>query len=197
MMAASKIIVKHFFRPEQKITRRLPVYYPPLASLQELPVDDGGLDLSEKAREERLDLNGYLISHPSSTFFVKISGESSSHLGINPGDLLIVDQTLEVLDGNLIVGSMQESFFTSFIKIKNKQLYLAAEHLHEQDQLITPDLKCTIWGVVSYVIHKPVMKQSPHVKKKLTPVTTEEAAPSDPKSDTPTDQLYHQIPKKN
>jgi DNA polymerase V len=188
MATASKIIIKHFFRPEQKVTRRLPVYHPPLLPMQELSTEENGIGLSEKAREERLDLNGYLISHPSSTFFVKVSGESSSHLGINPGDLLIVDQTLEVLDGNLVVGNMQEAFFTSFIKIKNKQLYLAAEHLHEHDRLITPDLKCTIWGVVSYVIHKPAMKQSSHVKKKLTPAITEEAPSLSPMYDSPTSQ---------
>lgn len=164
MTAASKIIIKHFFRPEQKVVRQLPVYYPP-NPLGLITNDPAEINPSEPKHEDKLDLNGYLISHPSSTFFVKLAGEALPHLGLYPGDLLIIDQTLEVHDGNLVVGAMQEKFFTAFIKIKNRQLYLAGE-AHDSDQLITPDLKCSIWGVVSYVIHKPTMKPSGQSKKK-------------------------------
>lgn len=176
MTTASKIIIKHFFRPEQKVVRQLPVYYPP-NPLDIITNEQGETFTSEQKHEDKLDLNGYLISHPSSTFFVKLAGDALPHLGLAPGDLLIVDQTLEVLDGNLVVGAIQETFFTSFIKIKNKQLYLAGETAHDPDRLITPDLKCTIWGVVSYVIHKPAMKQSTVVKKKAPtqPTTDVEA----------------------
>jgi hypothetical protein len=166
MMAASKIIIKHFFRPENKISRQLPVYYPPQTS--ERAIEDIVMSpVSNDNRDDKLDLNGYLISHPSSTFLVKISGEPSAHLGLSPGDLLIVDQTLEVLDGSMVVGAMNESFFVSFIKIKNKQLYLASEQLHEPDIRIVPELKCSIWGVVSYTIHKPVIKPATYSKKKI------------------------------
>lgn len=189
MTTASKIIIKHFFRPEQKVVRQLPVYYPP-NPLDLVRSETGDITTSMPAskHEEKLDLNGYLISHPSSTFFVKISNEAPPHLGLSPGDLLIIDQTLEVLDGNLVVGVLQETFFTSFIKIKNKQLYLAGENSQDPDRLITPDLKCTIWGVVSYVIHKPAMKQSPHVKKKLPSAITEEPSSPAPINDSPMSQ---------
>ena len=157
----------------------MPVYYPPHAQ-SAMATEQDEQPAPEQKHEEKLDLNGYLISHPSSTFFVKLAGDPLPHLGLAPGDLLIVDQTLEVLDGNLVVGAIQETFFTSFIKIKNKQLYLAGETMHDTDRLITPDLKCSIWGVVSYVIHKPAMKQSNTPKKKTAAAAPSEAA------DTPT-----------
>lgn len=172
MAAPSKIIIKHFFRPEQKVVRQLPVYYPP-SPLGLITNDSGEMSIpSEQKHEDKLDLNGYLISHPSSTFFVKLAGDALPHLGLYPGDLLIIDQTLEVHDGNLVVGVMQEAFFTAFIKIKNKQLYLAGE-LNDPDRLITPDLKCSIWGVVSHVIHKPAMKPSLLPKKKTPHANSE------------------------
>lgn len=173
MTTASKIILKHFFRPEQKVVRVLPVYYPPQPPREPISEPEVTLPTTERRGEDKLDLNGYLISHPSSTFFVKISGEPLPHLGIYSGDLLVVDQTLEVHDGNLIVGVLQESFFASFIKIKNKQLYLAGESAADTDQLITPELKCSIWGVVSYTIHKPTMKPVVHSKKKLASSSSE------------------------
>lgn len=153
----------------------MPVYYPPHTHNVATTEDGEQPAAPEQKHEEKLDLNGYLISHPSSTFFVKLAGDPLPHLGLAPGDLLIVDQTLEVLDGNLVVGAIQDTFFTSFIKIKNKQLYLAGETMHDSDRLITPDLKCSIWGVVSYVIHKPAMKQSNTPKKKTAAPAPSEA----------------------
>ena len=43
-----------------------------------------------------LDLNKYLIRNPSSTFFVRVAGESMKDAGINDGDLLVVDKSVEV-----------------------------------------------------------------------------------------------------
>jgi hypothetical protein len=50
--------------------------------------------------------------------------------------------------------------------MKGKQLFFAAESEENEDIEITPGMKFEMWGVVSYVIHKP---QTP----KIMPVTKE------------------------
>jgi SOS-response transcriptional repressor LexA len=45
--------------------------------------------------ESRIDLNDVLIRHPSSTFFLRVSGESMRDAGILDGDLLVVDRAVE------------------------------------------------------------------------------------------------------
>ena len=39
-----------------------------------------------------IDLNEQLIRHPTSTFFLRVSGHSMSGAGIHNGDLLVVDR---------------------------------------------------------------------------------------------------------
>ncbi|SQH90169.1 Error-prone repair protein UmuD [Salmonella enterica subsp. enterica] len=46
--------------------------------------------------EQRIDLNELLVSHPSSTYFVKATGDSMIEAGINDGDLLVVAIPTEV-----------------------------------------------------------------------------------------------------
>ncbi|MFM7311940.1 MAG: LexA family protein, partial [Cyanobium sp.] len=41
-----------------------------------------------------IDLNEALIRHPSSTFFLRVSGDSMVGAGIQDGDLLVVDRSL-------------------------------------------------------------------------------------------------------
>ena len=62
--------------------------------------------------EENLDLNEYLIAHPSATYFVKVAGYSMVDAGIYPEDILIVDRAIEpahkkiviaIVDGELTV----------------------------------------------------------------------------------------------
>lgn len=43
--------------------------------------------------EKRIDLNELLVSHPSSTYFVKAAGDSMIEAGISDGDLLVVDSS--------------------------------------------------------------------------------------------------------
>ena len=43
--------------------------------------------------EQRIDLNELLVSHPSSTYFVKAAGDSMIEAGISDGDLLVVDSS--------------------------------------------------------------------------------------------------------
>ncbi|EOF5681551.1 translesion error-prone DNA polymerase V autoproteolytic subunit [Salmonella enterica] len=43
--------------------------------------------------EQRIDLNELLVSHPSSTYFVKATGDSMIEAGSSDGDLLVVDSS--------------------------------------------------------------------------------------------------------
>jgi len=54
--------------------------------------------------ETGIDLNEALIRHPSSTFFLRVSGDSMRGAGIQHGDLLIVDRSLEFRSGKICCG---------------------------------------------------------------------------------------------
>ena len=50
-----------------------------------------------------IDLNKHLIKHPSSTFYGRVKGESMKDAGINDGDLLVIDKSLDAKDGNIAI----------------------------------------------------------------------------------------------
>ena len=60
--------------------------------------------------ERRLDLNEHLIRHPSSTFFLRVDGDSMSGAGILTGDLIVVDKALSPRAGAIVVAEVGDEF---------------------------------------------------------------------------------------
>lgn len=76
--------------------------------------------------EQPLDLNKYLIRNPSSTFFVRVAGESMKDAGSNDGDLLVVDKSVEVYDGCIAVSVIDGEFTLKRVRFEKKQDLLVA-----------------------------------------------------------------------
>lgn len=103
--------------------------------------------------ENKLDLNEYLIKHPSATFFIRVSGDSMINAGIFSGDLLIVDRAIEPTNNKIVIAVVDGEFTVKRIKKTNGKLYLIPENPSFKPMEITPELNCEIWGVVTNVIH--------------------------------------------
>ena len=81
-------------RPERR-PLRLPLAGATVAAGFPSPADD--------YIDSGIDLNEVLIRHPSSTFFLRVSGDSMVEAGIQDGDLLVVDRSLEPRPGLIVV----------------------------------------------------------------------------------------------
>jgi len=103
--------------------------------------------------DKKLDLNEYLIKHPSATFFVKVEGESMVGAGINSGDILIVDRSQEARSGKVVVAILNGEFTVKRVVRRRGKLYLLPENSHYQEIEITLDIDFEVWGVVIHVIH--------------------------------------------
>lgn len=133
------------FQPDLTSCVRLPFYLSRVAAGFPSPADD--------YVEKKLDLNEHLVKSPAATFFVRVSGESMTKAGIFHGDLLIVDRSLEVKEGSIIVAILNGEFTVKrFIK-RDGRMLLAAENDAYQPIEIHPDMDFEVWGVVTNVIH--------------------------------------------
>ncbi|HBR15527.1 MAG TPA: peptidase S24 [Candidatus Omnitrophica bacterium] len=103
--------------------------------------------------DKKLDLNEHLIQHPAATFFVKVKGDSMINAGIQSGDILIVDRSLEPRDKRIVVAILNGEFTVKRIQKKNNKLYLVPENDAFPPMEITPAMDFEIWGVVIHVIH--------------------------------------------
>lgn len=104
--------------------------------------------------EEYLDLNKYLISHPSATYFVRVEGNSMINAGVYSGDILIVDRSLEPVNNKIVVAILEGELTVKRLKIKNGKYYLLPENPDYKSLEIEDWMDMTIWGVVTYVIHQ-------------------------------------------
>ena len=100
-----------------------------------------------------LNLNDYLVKHPSSTFYIYVKGDSMIGAGIYDGDLMVVDRSLEPQSNNVIVAVIDGEFTVKRIHKNNKQIYLLPDNKHYKRILIKKDMDFQIWGVVTHSIH--------------------------------------------
>ena len=103
--------------------------------------------------EENIDLNEHLISNPSSTFFLRVKGDSMINAGIKDKDLIIVDKSLIAKPGNIVIAMIDGEFTIKRLSIKNNELYLKAENHNYPDFSFKNHIDVQIWGVVIYSIH--------------------------------------------
>lgn len=108
------------------------------------PADDF-LDIS-------IDLNKELIKNPSATFFGRVNGDSMKDLGIDDGDLLIIDKSLEPKDGKIAVCFIDGEFTLKTIKIEKEFCWLVPANEKYKPIKVTPDNEFIVWGVVKHVI---------------------------------------------
>ncbi len=103
--------------------------------------------------ESRLDLNRYLIKNPPATFFVRVAGDSMIGAGIHPGDLLVVDRSLEPRDKNVVIAALNGELTVKRIRIRRKKIYLEAENEIYASREVSAEADFEVWGVVTNVIH--------------------------------------------
>lgn len=103
--------------------------------------------------EDKLDLNSHLIQHPSATYFVRVTGDSMINAGIHDGDLLIVDRSLDAVDGKIVIAAIDGELTVKRLGSKNKTRYLFAENPRYHPIELKKENDVVIWGVVTRVIH--------------------------------------------
>lgn len=104
--------------------------------------------------EKRLDLNDLIVRHPNATFFVKVEGDSMRDAGIQSGDTLVVDRSIEATHGKIVVAVLNGEFTVKRILIEANGVSLVPENPAYSVIPIHPESDFQVWGVVTYVIHR-------------------------------------------
>ncbi|WP_423149784.1 LexA family protein [Rubrolithibacter danxiaensis] len=102
--------------------------------------------------EERIDLNAYVTKYPHATFYARVEGECMTGSGIFPDDLLVVDRSLKVTNGDVVIGVMDGDFILrTYLKHKGSE-YLMPDNPNFSPIKRTPETQFEIWGVVPYTV---------------------------------------------
>lgn len=104
--------------------------------------------------EQNLDLNEHLIKSPSSTYFMKVDGNSMIDASIYSGDLVIVDKSINAKNDDIVIAVLDGGMTIKRLKIENENYFLLAENKKYPKIKIEKESDFSIWGVVTYIIHK-------------------------------------------
>ena len=99
-----------------------------------------------------IDLNKELIKNPSATFYGKVEGDSMKDAGIDHGDLLIIDKSLEPRNGKIAVCYIDGQFTIKKIKIEKNCCWLLPANENYNPIKVTEENDFIIWGIVIHVI---------------------------------------------
>lgn len=133
------------------------IYTPDLTSHLALPFADQGIQAgfpspAQDYISETIDLNHELIRHPAATFYGRVSGDSMTGDGIEQGDILVIDRSLEPADGDLAVCCVDGEFTLKRIRLSKDQVWLIPSNESFDPILVTADQQFEVWGVVTYTI---------------------------------------------
>ena len=105
-------------------------------------------------KETRISLDRELVRNKEATFYARVSGDSMIGAGLDDGDLLIIDRSLNPENGKIAICLIDGNFTVKRIKKEKNKLFLQPENKKYKKTEIKEENELIIWGIVEYVIKK-------------------------------------------
>jgi len=145
---------------------------PILPPLAEEGIHAGFPSPAQDYMDRCIDLNKELVKHPTATFFGRVVGDSMIEAGVQEGDVLVIDKSLEPKEGDMAVCFVDGEFALKYISfcdpgkksiearkpassynfLDHKELWLLSGNKKYAPIHITEGNDFTVWGVVTYII---------------------------------------------
>lgn len=140
---------------------------PDLSTELRLPYADGGIQAgfpspAQDYISESIDLNREIVTHPAATFYGRVTGDSMINEGIENDDIIVIDRSLEPMDGDLAVCCLDGDFTLKRIRLEVDRVWLIPANESFDPILVTPDNRFEIWGVVTYTIKRSRRQRRPN-----------------------------------
>lgn len=104
--------------------------------------------------ESTINISKELVRNRKTTFCVRVNGQSMVDAGIDDGDLLIVDKSLEPENNNIVLAVINGEYTVKRLYKRGEDLFLQPENKNYDPIKITPYMDFRIWGVVTGLIKK-------------------------------------------
>ena len=122
--------------------------------LVEQGVSAGFPSPADDFKEVRISLDKELVKNKDATFYARVSGDSMIEAGLDDGDLIVIDRSLNPENGKIAVCFIDGDFTVKRIKKEKNKLYLIPENKRYKTIEINEGDELIIWGIVEYVIKK-------------------------------------------
>ena len=123
-------------------------------NLSDSPINAGFPSPAENHMENTMDLNRALVKNPSSTFYARVKGESMINDGVDDGDLLVIDRSVEPYENCLAVCFLDGEFTLKKVRLDGDDLLLVPANEKFKPIRVKKDNDFYVWGVVRYLIKR-------------------------------------------
>ena len=103
--------------------------------------------------ERGIDLNEELIKNKPATYLFRMKGDAMREAGIFDNDVLIVDRSLRLAEGKIIVAVLNGELLVRRFHKNFSSAFLIPENNRFKPINLAEFSDFTVWGVVTYVIH--------------------------------------------
>jgi DNA polymerase V len=136
---------------------KITFFLPDFENTNELPFISGGIKAGFPSPaadfdESKISLDNVLVKNREATFYAKASGNSMIGAGIDDGDIMVIDRSIEPQNNKIAVCFIDGEFTVKRIKAENDCLYLMPENINFKPIKVTEENELIIWGIVTYVI---------------------------------------------
>lgn len=103
---------------------------------------------------QAIDLNRELVKHPAATFYGRVVGDSMIDAGVEDGDILVIDRSLDAQDGDMAVCFVDGEFTLKHLRMHEGGIRLVPANEKYPVIEVGEGMDFKMWGVVTYVIKK-------------------------------------------
>ena len=122
--------------------------------LAEEGVSAGFPSPADDFKETRISLDKELVKNKEATFYARVDGDSMIGAGLEDGDLLIIDRSLNPENKKIAICLIDGECTVKRIKKEKGKLYLMPENIKYKPIELKEENELIIWGIVEYVIKK-------------------------------------------
>lgn len=133
-----------FTQAKQRIT--LPLYTSKVAAGFPSPADD--------YVEQQLNPNDYLVENNTTTFFVRVKGDSMIEAGIFDNDVLVIDRSKTQQTGDIVLAVLDGEFTVKTLDWSKKSVKLIPANQSYPVIEVKKGQSFEIWGVVTGSMRK-------------------------------------------
>lgn len=138
---------------------RLQIYSADTSTILDLSYVEGGIKAGFPSPAQdyltaSIDLNKELIRRKETTFLARVSGNSLMDAGISDGDIIVIDKSLEVKNGDFVVAFIDGEFTLKEFRLDeaNHCAWLIPHNKDFEPIKVTEENDFMIWGVLTYTI---------------------------------------------
>lgn len=102
--------------------------------------------------EERVCLDDYVTKYRDATYYIRVKGDCMKNSGIHEDDLLVLNKKLRPIQGDVILGIIENDFVIGTFLEFNRRTYLAPDNPDYSPRWLNDFTGFQLEGVVSHTI---------------------------------------------